>query len=39
MLAYRRQVRGRPGIQSMPLPVAHGIALSRYAPNDLLGVN
>jgi predicted O-methyltransferase YrrM len=39
MVAYRRHVRGRPGIQSMLLPVGHGIELSRYAPNDLLGAN
>jgi hypothetical protein len=32
-------VRSRPGIQSMLLPVGHGIELSRYTPNDWLGAN
>ena len=34
MLACRRHVRRKPGIQSILLPIGNGIELSRYAPND-----
>jgi predicted O-methyltransferase YrrM len=35
MVAYRRHVRTKPGVESVLLPVGSGIELSRFAPNGI----